>query len=192
MKGLIFVCLFAFVCKVFCEGEVEEKAHLLAAKRVHNLYLVEGRDILITYSLHNIGSSAAINVQLIDSSFSTHDFDIVGGQLQVKFDRIAPSANVSHAVVIRPKKFGYYNFTAAELTYQSSEDSTEIQTGFTSEPGEGAIIAYRDYDKKFSPHVFDWIIFAFLLIPALAIPFSMWYKIKVKYELTTKPRAKRE
>ncbi|KAK3884574.1 hypothetical protein Pcinc_011167 [Petrolisthes cinctipes] len=129
--------------------------------------------------------AAAINVQLTDSGFSTEDFEVAGGQLQVKFDRIAPSANVSHTVVVKPKKFGYFNFTAAEVSYQPSEDTAEIQIGYTSEPGEGGIIAYRDYDRKFSPHVFDWIIFALLMIPVLLVPFLMWYNIKSKYIIPT-------
>lgn len=49
--------------------EGEERARLLAAKRVHNLYLVESRDIVVQYSVHNVGQAAAINVQLTDSGF---------------------------------------------------------------------------------------------------------------------------
>ena len=61
----LFICLFG---SISCEGEAE-KARLLAAKRVHNLYLVEGKDIVVSYSLHNIGSTAAVNVQLTDAGF---------------------------------------------------------------------------------------------------------------------------
>merc|ERR1712212_362805 len=174
---------------VLSEGEGEERARLLAAKRAHNLYLGEGRDIVVQYSVHNVGQAAAINVQLTDAGFSTEDFDVVGGQLQVKFDRIAPNANVSHVVVVQPKKYGYFNFTAGEISYQPSEDTAEIQIGYTSEPGEGGIIANRDYDRKFSPHVFDWFIFALLMIPVLVVPFMMWYNINAKY--TPIPRTKK-
>ena len=31
--------------------------------------------------------------------------------------------------------------------------SPQPTIGFTSEPGEGGIVAFRDYDKKFSPHL---------------------------------------
>lgn len=122
----------------------------------------------------------------IISYCSSDSFEIAAGQLQVKFDRIPPNANVSHTIVVRPKQFGYYNFTAAEVSYLPSEDSVEVQVGYTSEPGEGGIIALRDYDRKFSPHVFDWVIFALLLIPVLVVPFLMWRKISSKYVIASK------
>jgi len=189
MRLVIYAALVASLA--FADGDAS-RARILAGKSVHNMYLVEGRDVLVQYSLHNVGDAPAINVNLNDQGFSTEDFDIVGGQLQVKFDRIAPGANVSHAVVVQPKKFGYFNITSAEVTYQPSEDSDEIQIGYTSELGEAYISAGRDYDRKFSPHVFDWLIFALLMIPALVVPFLMWFNINAKYPPTeAKKKAKK-
>ena len=94
-----------------------------------------------------------------------------------------PGLSLTHAA---PPPCRYYNFTAAEVSYLPSEESVEVQIGYTSEPGEGGIIAQRDYDKKFSPHVFDWVIFALLLVPVQVVPFLMWHKISSKYAIVPK------
>ncbi len=100
------------------------------------------------YSLFNVGGTAALDVQVADNTFGPQDFEVVGGQLKVtigmfftkkilvcigfhtKFnfiiDRIAPGSNATHVVVIRPSKFGYFNFTAAEVTYLPSENAAEV------------------------------------------------------------------
>lgn len=96
------------------------------------------------------------------------------------FDR---SANVTHTVVYRPKPgvWGRFNFTSGSVTYKS-EGSSETQLGLTSEPGEGYIVSLKEFDRRFSPHVLDWLVFFFMTSPSLLIPFLLWFKSKSKYE----------
>ena len=110
-------------------------------------------DLVVKYTLFNIGDVAAVDVSLTEHGFGMDDFDVVGGQSAVKIDRLAGGANTSHALVLRPKKFGYFNFTSAEVKYRVSEDEdSEIRYGYSSEPGQGLIIALKDYDRQFSAH----------------------------------------
>ncbi|MGH0130341.1 UNVERIFIED_CONTAM: hypothetical protein FKN15_042622 [Acipenser sinensis] len=99
----------------------EEGARLLASKSLLNRYAVEGKDLTLQYNIYNVGSSAGLEVELSDDSFPPEDFGIVSGMLNVKWDRIAPASNVSHTVVLRPLKAGYFNFTSATITYLAQE-----------------------------------------------------------------------
>ncbi|XP_015284228.1 PREDICTED: translocon-associated protein subunit beta-like, partial [Gekko japonicus] len=85
MKLLVLSVLVLFA-SVHCE----EGARLLASKALLNRYAVEGRDLTLQYNIYNVGSSAALEVELSDDSFPPEDFGIVSGMLNVKWDRIAP------------------------------------------------------------------------------------------------------
>jgi translocon-associated protein subunit beta len=161
-------------------GGGDDPARLLVFKEVLNKYFVENMDIIIKYSIFNVGGVSATNVELKDATFGP-DFKIMGGQTEVSFNRILPSSNVSSTLVVRPLKYGQYNFSSAIVTYRSGEDPEVIQ-GFSSEPGEGYIVPFREFDKRFSPHLMDWAAFAIMSVPPLVIPFMLWHSSKSKYE----------
>jgi len=163
-------------------GESEPgQPRILVSKIIQNKYLVEGMDIVIKYSLYNVGDSAATNVKVSDAGFRPDDFDTVSGQTSWRLERVGPGANSTHMVVVRPKKFGYFNFTAAEVSYSGAE-AQPVFLGFSSDPGQGVIIAARDYDRQFSAHLLDWAAFAVMTLPSLGIPFLLWWSSKSKYE----------
>nr|CAG4643538.1 EOG090X0EPM [Ilyocryptus agilis] len=183
---------FLLVIALAAVGGNEEvtPARLLFSKQILNKYLVEEMDIVIKYSLFNVGGTAALDVHLADNTFGPQDFEVVGGQLKVSIDRIPPGGNATHVVVIRPTRFGYFNFTAAEVSYLPSEEATEPQVGYSSEPGQGAIVPFKEYDRKFSPHLLDWLSFAVMSMPSLVLPFVLWYNSKSKYETIMKQKSK--
>ncbi|XP_070622720.1 translocon-associated protein subunit beta [Erythrolamprus reginae] len=177
MKLLLLLAFLGVFSRVRCE----EGARLLASKALLNRYAVEGRDLTLQYNIYNVGSSAALDVELSDDSFPPEDFGIVSGMLNVKWDRIAPASNVSHTVVLRPLKAGYFNFTSATITYLVQEGG-QVVVGFTSAPGQGGILAQREFDRRFSPHFLDWAAFGVMTLPSIGIPLLLWYSSKRKYD----------
>merc|ERR1719195_2363171 len=141
-------------------------------------------DIVVKYNVFNVGDNAATNVKVVDNGFRAEDFDLVSGQLKYKLERVAPGANSSQTVVVRPKKFGYFNFTAAEVTY-SGEGGAVVLTGLSSDPGQGVIIAARDYDRQFSAHLLDWAAFAVMTLsfPRNPVPVVVVQQVQVRNHL---------
>ncbi|XP_011299879.1 translocon-associated protein subunit beta [Fopius arisanus] len=190
MKFHIFSLVIVTLLVTVCADEEPEAARLLVAKQILNKYLVENMDIIVKYTVHNVGSAAALEVEITDNSFHPDNFAHVSGELNARIDRVPPNSNVSHTVVVRPRKSGYFNFTSAEVLYRRTEDAPRLQVAVSSAPGEGLIVSYRDYAKKFSSHVVDWAAFAVMTLPSLAIPFALWYSSKSKYEKLAKASKK--
>lgn len=180
LSTLVTLCLLVGV------ATSEDGARILAAKNLLNEYLVEGKDLTVLYSIYNVGTSAAINVELSDETFPDTDFQVIQGTLTVLWERIAPGSNVSHTVILQPLKSQFFNFTSGTVTYLPTEDGTEKST-FTSSPGEKGIVSLKEFDKRFSPHYMDWGVFAVMTIPPICIPFLLWSMSKRKYESSVTP-----
>ncbi|ESO94578.1 hypothetical protein LOTGIDRAFT_118304 [Lottia gigantea] len=183
---LIVAAVILTLASLSAGQQEDPEARLLISKNVLNNFLVEGKDLTVEYKIFNVGGGPALDVHLKDSSFPAADFDVVRGNLDVTWERIGPGANVTHAVILQPTKYGYFNFTSAEVSYHSKEDKKEQRFGYTSAPGEGGIVNRKEFDRRFSPHVLDWLVFAVMTLPSLGIPCLLWYSSSRRFAVPPK------
>uniref|UniRef100_A0A915KCA5 Translocon-associated protein subunit beta n=1 Tax=Romanomermis culicivorax TaxID=13658 RepID=A0A915KCA5_ROMCU len=115
-------------------------------------------------------------------SLSPIQLFFTSGFLTVTWDKLAPGANVSNSVILKPIQFGVMNITAAQVTYYPSETAEKPRVGYTTSLGEYYIYRLKDYERKFASKYFDWLMFFAMLLPTIGLPFFLWSNSKKKYD----------
>lgn len=184
--------LFALVVLVASESDTEQpsQAWILGSKGYQSAYAVEGMEYVIEYDLFNAGDQPATSVTLDDrSSYPTTHFDILKGDLNIRFQRIQPSERVTHVVVVRPAIPGTYNSTAAMITYHTQEGV--FRAGLTTTPkARTYVYRLKDYEQKYATKYTYWLKFLLMVAPWTIVSFYAFNKSRAKYEALTGARTK--
>lgn len=175
--------LLALIAVVYSQTD-DEESFLFVTKQTVNRFIVQDKELTIKYGLYNSGPTTVFNVNLNDlHSFPTQYYDLLVGTLNPKWERINAGANLTHVVVLKPKQSGISNSSQAIVSYQKSEKNTDVQRTYSSEIGDVYIMTTREYDRRFSSHIIDWILFTAMASPCIVFPFFLWFNSKRKYEL---------
>ncbi|QQP40247.1 Translocon-associated protein subunit beta [Caligus rogercresseyi] len=142
----------------------QQSGPIILSKQVQNKYLVEGMDIVVKYGIYNIGDLPAVDVSVSEMGSLMTPL-IWTASLPTPTTRIPSSSD---------PRIWLLNFTSAEVKYRVSEEADDIV--------QVVIISLKNYDNQFSAHILDWIAFAVITLPPLAVPFMLWYSSKSKYE----------
>jgi len=175
---IIFACL-----AVAYSQTDDEESFLFVTKQTANRFIVQDKELTIRYGLYNSGPTTVFNVNLNDvHSYPKDKYELLVGTLTPKWERINAGANLTHVVVLKPLQNGISNSSSAVVTYQKSEKNTEVQKTYSSEIGDVYIMTSREYDRRFSSHIIDWILFTAMASPCIVFPFFLWFNSKRKYE----------
>ncbi|KAG9510184.1 TBC1 domain family member 10A, partial [Fragariocoptes setiger] len=179
----IYILLVMSIAVVTVQSQqTTSNARLLVDKQILNKYIVEERDVVVNYHILNIGGSTARDVQVTDDTFLPTKFQVINGYTSFSVTELASGTNLTHVVILRPlpNSWGQHMFGPAKVTYKKN-DAGDVQIGYSSELGEGYIVATRTFDRKFSSHFFDWFVFAIMCLPSIGIPYYLWSKSNMRF-----------
>uniref|UniRef100_A0A915EV19 Translocon-associated protein subunit beta n=1 Tax=Echinococcus canadensis TaxID=519352 RepID=A0A915EV19_9CEST len=176
----VFVLALLFVLCASDRPDLSDRARLVVTKEVLNRYLVEAKEVTLLYTIHNLSPKTARDVEIHDR-LPESDFTFVHGSRSTRWPSVLPMSNITHSVIVIPRSAGYFNFASAEVTYKAGMDGT-VTYGYSSAPGMRLILIPSVFNRQFSSHWVEWICFAFIMTPCLAIPYMLWRASASKYK----------
>eukprot|EP00730_Choanoeca_flexa_P015766 TRINITY_DN7315_c0_g1_i1.p1 TRINITY_DN7315_c0_g1~~TRINITY_DN7315_c0_g1_i1.p1 ORF type:complete len:183 (+),score=39.49 TRINITY_DN7315_c0_g1_i1:117-665(+) len=182
MQTVFMLCLLATA--------MAQEALLAVSKDVVNTYAVAERDIIVRYSIFNLGDETAKEVTLVDESFDEPNsgFTRISGLTTVTFAEIAPGTNVSHHLVVQSSYPGYYNLSAAKVHYYSTEDASIQTVAHSSQPKQVPILPQDDFARAYDTHILDWVVFLALAVALVYVPFNAYKASTEKYAKVAKSK----
>ncbi|KAL7065156.1 hypothetical protein AAHC03_04394 [Spirometra sp. Aus1] len=169
-----------FLLSCFGDTDLSTRARLAVTKEILNTYLVESKEVTVLYTIYNFSPSRAARDVEIHDRFPDTDFTFLHGSRSTRWTSIAPGTNITHAVIVVPRFVGAYNFTSAEVLYKAGAD-TKVTYGYSSAPGVRYVVTPSHFNRQFASHWLEWICFAFITAPCIAIPYMLWRSGASKY-----------
>nr|CDS32569.1 translocon associated protein subunit beta [Hymenolepis microstoma] len=176
---LLFVFVFAFVA-IAENVDLNDRARLVVTKEVLNRYIVEAKEVTILYTIYNLSPKKTARDVEIHDRLPESDFTILHGSRSSRWAFVPPMTNITHSVILIPKGTGSYNFTSAEVTYKAGSDAS-VTYGYSSAPGMRQILVPSVYNRQFSSHWIEWIVFGLIMVPCLGLPYMLWRNTASKY-----------
>lgn len=171
-----FTIIIYYLFSLFRSSE----PRILVSKKIMSANLVQNNPIIIRYDLHNTGEATAYDITLNDTTFP-ESFTVLSGSLRFRLEKIDPSINVLHAVIVSTNVSGQFDFEAAKFSY-SVYYGGGVRRGSSSAPGPRSVKSYVEYVRMNSMQLFEWSVFVLVTVPSLLVPFALWYFSKRKYE----------
>mmetsp|Transcript_25602 Transcript_25602/g.44128 ORF Transcript_25602/g.44128 Transcript_25602/m.44128 type:complete len:189 (-) Transcript_25602:32-598(-) len=159
-----------------------EKAFLIVEKHALSAEAVEQKDFFLQYDLFNVGLSPAFEVSLNDTdAWPEEQWELVTGLLSASWEKILPGQNLSHSVVLRPKKPSVYVPNPAKVHYRPAAKSP-LQLTFSTTLPAFEIESSRHYNQRHSLFAAEWLLFGALSAAPVGLPLAVWAYVQLYTE----------
>jgi len=159
------------------------KANLVIGKELSNSQVVKERDLVIKYTIYNVGDGPASEVTLTDEDITSGPFTIRSGLKSAYWPTIPAGSKSTHVLVATPSMAIklMHNFTAAKVTYKANKDDLSQQTGTSSTPGTFEIYQSGEFSRQNNPHLVEWFLFMLICVVPLGVPYLIIKQTKSSY-----------
>lgn len=141
---------------------------LLALDKVMSGTLVAGRNITVTYTIHNVGARTATSVQLKDASFPASRFN-TDLPARKTWEQLDAGASVSHSVQVEPKRAGELFVAPAAVSYLDEGEKRVSRIADADSFVVEDLLAFR---RRTDSHASTWMIYAGCLFLLGVAPFG--------------------
>lgn len=124
--------------------------------------LVDGLNVSVKYSVHNVGSVPALRVQLRDASFPASRFDS-GGTLRHTWSAVKPGESEGLEVKLAPKRAGTLYVSAPAVSYR---DGGATRVSRLASADAMTVEDAVKYARRTASHKKEWAVYgvAFLVL----------------------------
>lgn len=168
--------LFVFIASCICatalgRALVERNGALLIFERSLSGPLVAGLNVSVGYTVHNVGSGAALRVQLRDGSFPASRFDGIGGALRHTWSSIKPGESGDLSVTVSPRRAGILYVSPPAITYRDAGASRVSRLAV-----EDTLVVedLAVYTRRTASHKAEWAAYAALFLLLVGMPAALY------------------
>jgi len=159
---------------------------IVSRKKVISKVPAAGQPLEFEYTIWNVGNSDVSDIELIDDSFNSDDFES-SVNVNIKKDLIKPGQSYSevHTVVPKMNDEAQIKLQNARVTYKtraSNENSELLQRAADSaHDGIVPIATAAFYARNVASHCVDWLIFLALAFPFTLLQYNQGNALVAKY-----------
>jgi hypothetical protein len=148
---------------------------IIVHKSILNNNLSKKEDIIFSLKIFNLGESPIYDVKTIDNILQDKKFELLGGLINSKWEKIPAGSNVTNMYVVKPLFSGNFIFEPTKIEYKELPNGP-IQIAYSNSE-EIFIENHSFYEKSKEIYLKEWITFGLLCSIPILPTFFVWYRI---------------